>query len=80
MTLQAAGYEADDVLAAIRRWGGMSMALSREELEYLMQLVGKRQEHEITCEECLMKVAGREEPRPAIGSANRGWSRTPVGR
>jgi predicted anti-sigma-YlaC factor YlaD len=35
----------------------MSMALSREELEQLMRLVGKTQEHEITCEECLMKVS-----------------------
>jgi predicted anti-sigma-YlaC factor YlaD len=33
------------------------MALSREELEQLMRLVGKTQEHEITCEECLIKVS-----------------------
>lgn len=33
------------------------MALSREELERLVQLVGKTEEHEIDCGECLKKVS-----------------------
>lgn len=33
------------------------MAMSREELENLMRLIGRTCEHEIDCEECLMQVS-----------------------
>jgi hypothetical protein len=33
------------------------MAISREELETLMRLVGHTEPNEVNCEECLMKVS-----------------------